>query len=39
MSDKRNVAETPLLNRCSTMALGALSAAAVLGNLDGAARA
>jgi uncharacterized protein (TIGR02118 family) len=39
MSDKRNVAETPLLNRRSTMALGAFSAAAVLGNLGGAARA
>ena len=39
MSDKRNVAETPLLNRRSTIALGTLSAAAVLGNLAGAARA
>ncbi len=39
MSDKRNVAETPLLNRRSATALGALSAAAVLGNLGGAARA
>jgi hypothetical protein len=35
----RRLAKTPLLNRRSTMALGALSAAPVLGNLGGAARA
>jgi uncharacterized protein (TIGR02118 family) len=39
MSEKRHVAETPSLNRRSTMALGALSAAALLGNLAGTARA
>jgi uncharacterized protein (TIGR02118 family) len=39
MSDKRDVVETPLLKRRSAMALGALSAAAVLANLGGAARA